>query len=53
MHRRAVEKEWYKISFRDENGRRGGGGKMVECGTEIWGAVGSVVERVMDTKDWL
>ncbi len=26
---------------------------MVECGTEIWEAVESVVERAMYTKDWL
>ncbi len=37
VHRRAVEKERYKISFRDENGWRGGGGKVVvECGAEVW-----------------
>jgi hypothetical protein len=32
-----VEKEWYKISFRDKDGWRGGGVKVVvECGAEVW-----------------
>jgi len=37
VHWRAVEQEWYNIMLRDENGWRGGGGKVVvECGAEVW-----------------